>query len=322
MIINCTDIGNIAVEYKNADNLLKKAFFFDIETSGLSHKNCNIISITALFYENNTYKIYQLFLEHLIDEKDMLKYFKELIKHKKYAITYNGNTFDIPFISSKSLKLGVELNFDEYIKIDLYNDLRHIKNKMAISDLKLKTVEEFFNIKRNDTISGQDVVILYEAYKIEPRKEFVSLILQHNYEDVYNLPILLKKIYSLYDVILSYENLTVKINYEDFVFKKNILTASFYIISDLKMDFINRSLDYDLKIDIKSQILYFNLPLKLFKNDDIKEFYYIDNNDYRLKSYTIIKGIKNNLIPLKFNSTTCNNNLLSVTKKILDSIFA
>lgn len=322
MIINCTDIGKNAVGYENADNLMKEAFFFDIETSGLSHKNCSIISITTLFYENNTYKIYQLFLEHIIDEKEMLQYFKELIKHKKYAVTYNGNTFDIPFITNKSLKLGVELNFDEYIKIDLYNDLRHIKNKIAISDLKLKTVEEFFNIKRNDTISGQDVVVLYEAYKIEPRKEFVSLILQHNYEDVYNLPVLLNKIYNLYDVILSYENLTVKINYKDFVFKKNILMASFYIISDLKRDFINRSLNYDLKIDIKSQVLDLSLPLNLFKNDDIKEFYYVDNNDYRLQSYTGIRGIKNNLIPLKFNSTICNNNLLAVTKKILNSIFA
>lgn len=321
MIINCTDIGKNIANAENTDNLLKESFFFDIETTGLSHKNCNIISITALLYENNSYKIYQLYCEHRIDEKDMIKYFNDLIKHKKYVVTYNGNTFDIPFITNKSIQLELDFNFDSFIKIDLYNDLRHIKNKISINDLKLKTVEEYFKIKRVDTMSGQDITILYEAYKIEPRKEFTSLILQHNYEDVYNLPLLFEKIINLYDTIISYDNLFVKINYADFSFKKNALTGSFYIISDLKRDFIHLSINYDLKIDIKSQIMNFKIPMNFYKNDQIKEFYFINNDEYNISSYTAIKGIKKNLIPLKFNDTVCYNNLIAVTKKILDSTF-
>lgn len=321
MIINCLDANNLIIENKNLNLLLNEVFFFDIETTGLSHKCCDIISITILIPEIHNIKIYQLFCEYKHDEKEMLEYFKTLIKDKKYVITYNGNTFDIPFITSKSRQYDINFNLDNFIKIDLYNDIRHNKNKLLINDLKLKTVEDYFNLKRDDTISGQDVIILYEAYKIEPRKEFSSLILQHNYYDVYNLPLLFESIINLYDEIIYYNNLIIKINYSDFKFKKNVLIGNFNIISDLKTDFIIPSINYDLKTDLGTQNIEIKIPVQFFKNNDIKEFYFINNDDMNITKYTAIKGIKKNLIPLKFNNEVCYNNIIIIIRKILDSIF-
>lgn len=321
MIVKCTDIKSIETKDKYMNALLKEAFFFDIETTGLSHKYSSIISITILLKENNTYKIYQLFCEYIIDEKEVINYLKDLIKEKKYIITYNGNNFDIPFMINKYIKHEIEFDFDHFVKIDLYSDMRHLRNKIDINDLKLKTVEAYFNIKREDPITGQDVIILYEAYKIEPRKEFSEIILQHNYEDVYNLPILFKNILKLYDKVILSNKMIVKINFSDFCFKKNSLVGSLYVISSFNLDYIHPALNFDLKLDIKSQLLKINIPITFFKDEKIQEFYYLNNNDYNIEKYTTIEGIKKKIIPLRYNDEVYHENIIIIINSIITSIF-
>ncbi|MGB4439912.1 MAG: ribonuclease H-like domain-containing protein [Sedimentibacter sp.] len=320
MIVNSNELDNISND-NNINELLKESFFLDIETTGLSRQFSDIISITVLLYEAGSYKIYQIFCQYKIDEPEALKFLKDLIKSKKYVITYNGNTFDIPFLINKTQKHDINIDFDCFIKIDLYNYMRQLRNKIQITDLKLKTIEEYFNIKRNDTLGGEDVIVLYEAYKIEPRKEFSYLIMQHNYEDVFNLPILLNNIFNLYDNILYYNNLIVKINNHDFSIKKNSLLCKLNIISDFKTDYIHQSINFNLNLKINTQTMEINIPVGFYKDNNISEFYYVDNNEYKIKSYTAIEGIKRNLVPIKLNDKIYYENIKNLIKNITNSIF-
>ncbi len=321
MIINFTEIDDIKTDNKYMDKLLKESVFFDIETSGLSHKFSSIISITILLFLDNKFKICQLYCEHKIDEKDMIKYFKDLLKNKKYLITYNGNTFDIPFVMNKALLHNINLNLNDYIKIDIYNDMRILRDTIIIDNLKLKTVETYFNLKRYDTFTGEDITVLYEAYCIDPKKEFIQLILQHNYEDVFNLPLIFKEILNLYDEIITKDNLLLKINYKGFTIKKNTLICNINIITNIPSDYIHQSLNYDLFLDIKSQQLKIKIPINFFKNKEIDQFYYLKNEDFNLTSYTGIEGINKNLIPLKFDDIMFNDNIIRIINNILNSIF-
>lgn len=320
MITECRKITGIALN-DNINKLLDKAFFIDIETTGLSREYSNIISITVLLYEKNCYYIHQIFCEYKVDEPEALKYLKDLVKTKEYIITYNGNSFDIPFIVSKYQKYNINFNFDLFIKIDLYNWMRQFKNKLEIENLKLKTVEKHFNIKREDTLCGEDIITLYEAYKVEPRKEFSYLILQHNYEDVFNLPLLLDNIINLYDSVLYFEGLIVKITNEDFKIKKNSLNCKFNIISNSKTDYIHQAFNFNLKVNPSGGTMEMIIPLGFFKDERIQEFYFIDNNEYSVKTYTAIEGIKKNLMPIKFNDKIFYNNLIDLVKTILYVIF-
>lgn len=320
MITDCREIDNITND-KNIDSLFKEAFFIDIETTGLNRSYSDIISITVLVYDNKCYKIHQIFCEYKIDEPHALKYLKDLINRKKYIITYNGNSFDIPFLNSKLQKHNINIDFNSYIKIDLYKWLRHLKSKVQMDNFKLKTAEEYFNIKRDDTIVGEDVITLYEAYRIEPRKEFSYLIMQHNYEDVFNLPILFNSIFNLYDDILYFNNLIVKINTEDYKIKKNTLYCTFNIITDNMTDYVHSGINFNLYINSTYQTMKLDIPLGFFKDAKITEFYFIDNNDYNVKTYTAIEGIKRNLMPIKFNDKIFYNNIINVISNILDSVF-
>lgn len=320
MINEIKEIKNIPWD-ERFDFLLKNAFFIDIETTGLSRDYSDIISITLLYFHKNSFILHQVFCQYRIDEHEALKYLKDLVKNKKFVITYNGNSFDIPFLSTKFKKHLIEFDFDFFIKLDLYNWMRQFKNKINLENLKLKTIEKHFNIERKDTLQGEDIITLYEAYKIEPRKEFSSLILQHNYEDVLNLPTLFNSIISLYDEVLFYDSLVVKINNEDFKISKNSLICSFNILTDFNTDYIHSHIDYNLKVNYKNQKMSLTIPLGFFMDEKIHEFYYIDNEIFKIKSFTGIKGIKKNLVPVKFNDKIFYNNIIDLVKIILSPIF-
>ena len=320
MITKLTEMKNVIIN-ENLSFLLNEAFFIDIETSGLSREYSNIISITILMYEKGNCYIHQIFCEYKIDEPEALKYLRDLVKTKKYIITYNGNSFDIPFLISKYKKYEIDYDFNVFIKIDLYYWMRSLKYKLEIENLKLKTVEKYFDIKREDTLNGEDIITLYEAFKIEPRKEFSSLILNHNYEDVFNLPILINNIINSYDEILFIKNLVVMINHEDFIIKKNSLICKFNIITNHITDYIHSSINFNLKVDSVSQTMELVIPLGFYKDDRIHGFYFIDNNEYNVNSYTALDGIKRNLMPIKFDDKIFYSNIINLVKTIVDTIF-
>lgn len=320
MITEYKEIDNLTLN-NNFNNIFKEAFFIDIETTGLSRNYSDIISITVLLYENNSYKIHQIFCQYKIDEPEAMKYLKELILKKKYIITYNGSSFDIPFLINKSQKYNITIDFNSCIKIDLYSWLRHLKQKISTDNLKLKSVEKYFGINRNDAIQGEDVITLYKAYQIEPKNEFFRLIMEHNYEDVYNLPILFNCIINLYDDVLYYNNLIVKINNDDFKFKKNNLYCKLNIITDYETDYFQRAFNYNIHISSITQIMELEIPLNFFNDEKIDGFYYVDSNDFNVKTYTAIQGIKRNLIPIKLNGKIFYSNIINIVKDVLSSVF-
>ncbi|WP_313346530.1 ribonuclease H-like domain-containing protein [Sedimentibacter sp.] len=301
--------------------LFKEAFFIDIESTGLSRVYSDIISITILLHEEGSYKIHQIFCEYKIDEQEALKYLKDLIKTKKYIITYNGNSFDLPFLEYKLQNYNLNFDFNNFIKIDLYSLIRQFKNKIGTIDLKLKTIENYFNINRNDTLCGKDIITLYEAFRIEPRKEFSYLILQHNYEDVYNLPILYSRIITLFDTLLFFNNLIIYVINDDISIKKNTLICKYNITASYKTDYIHNNINFNININNKASKIEIQVPLSFYSDNKINEFYFIDNIDYNIKSYSAIEGIKKNLIPIKFNDKIFNNNVVNVISHILNNVF-
>ena len=318
MIINHKEIDNITNNI-HLNEIYKNSVFLDIETTGFSKKYSQIISITFLYYEDG-YKITQLFCQYKVDEPETLKYLRDIISRKKFIITYNGNSFDIPFLIEKVNQYNINIDFNSFIKIDLYSRMLKFKNKIQILNLKLKTLEKYFNINRNDTLSGKDILTLYEAYRFEPRKEFMYLILEHNYEDVFNLPKIMNNIIDLYDNLFYFNNLLITVDEMDISIKKNTLQCKSTIITDFKKDFINHNINYNMNLSVKDQTLEINIPASLYKDENI-EACFLNRDDYKITNFTSIKGIKRNLVPIKFNGKTYHDNIMSVIENILNENF-
>lgn len=179
-------------EYK----ISKKSFYFDIETTGLNSKYDSIILICAAFYySDNKILIRQYFSEDIKDEKSIILYFLEDIASMKRCINFNGNTFDLPFLKKRISNLSInEPILDNMESIDILSYLRPLKKLWNFENLKLKTVEKFFSIERQDTISGKESVDMYKLYQKTKNDSLKEKILLHNYEDVKHLILLENKI--------------------------------------------------------------------------------------------------------------------------------
>lgn len=166
--------------------------FLDIETDGLSHSNNKIILVGLLIHSKSKSKIVQIFCERLDEEPTLILTLSKLLRSMDTIISYNGASFDLPFIKKKLSKYGIDNFIDSTSHIDLYRKVQSYKKELEIEDCKLKTVERKLGIYRSDTISGRESVLLYREYLSNPCHSIRKTILKHNYDDIYYLPDIFK----------------------------------------------------------------------------------------------------------------------------------
>ena len=169
-----------------------KPCIFDIETTGLSAHRGNKIILTACLIPNSTgVTITQFLAENPYEEDRVIMATMDFLKDESidYLITYNGASFDIPFMKQRlaTKNLPYVLNMYEF---DLYNFIRSNTGlKSQIGSLSQKNVERHFGISSNrkDVISGRESVKLFAEYAINQDSVIEKIILTHNREDVLQL---------------------------------------------------------------------------------------------------------------------------------------
>lgn len=292
---------------KTIDNLIdipKNHFVFDIETTGLSPKYYKVILIGILYNLNNKTIIKQYFAESEEEEKDLLLKFINDIKTFDHHITFNGVSFDIPFLNSRFNSNDIDFSIDKCDDIDILRIVKPFKEKLSLSDCKLKTIEKYMGIKREDTISGKESVELYKNFVISKDISLKEKILLHNYEDIYYLG----KIYNIKNIIdesLDYIDININnLNYKVLLSKYKITK------SVLHLNFISRK--------------KFELPLNIFRDT-----YTISTEENILNIFiNLNKGIDSNgntiffyklgsIIPIKFNTDFIVDNINALSKFLI-----
>ena len=155
-----------------------KIAYLDIETTGLdkAHDDVTLIGVYDGFK-----------VKSFLRGRDFLK-FKEHISKFPLIVTFNGSSFDLPFISSK---LGIK--FDQ-----LHVDLRFAFSRLGISG-GLKRIERIFELERSpetSNLNGLDAAHLWYKY-VNGDDNALELLKKYNSEDVIGLKILSNRAYSM-----------------------------------------------------------------------------------------------------------------------------
>ncbi|MGL5327637.1 MAG: ribonuclease H-like domain-containing protein [Peptostreptococcaceae bacterium] len=294
-------ITNISDKYID---IPKNHFVFDIETTGLSPKFCKVILIGIVYNEDNKTIIKQFFANNENEEKELLQEFINEIKYFTKHITFNGFTFDIPFLNSRFQKHDIDFSLDKCDDIDILRLIKPYKEKLSLLDCKLKTIEKYIGIHRNDTISGKESVELYKEFLSTQNKNLKDKILLHNYDDIYYLAQLLI-IQDVLDenlnplTILKNDNI-LKFIPMSYKFIKSDLIIKFNILSG-KMDNINiYKENYSLIGDSNYLTLKINIKSGIDKNNNSVVFFNL-----------------NTIIPLKFNDSLLEDNIYTLGNFIL-----
>jgi uncharacterized protein len=170
---------------------------FDIETTGLSPGNSHIVLSGFLIPEGGDLVLTQYFAESLADEEEVLRATLEVLDSLDVVVTYNGKSFDIPFVDARAKRilgptaglLPYPYNLDLYTVVRKYSPLRQY-----LPNLKQKTLEDFLGLWENrmDEISGAESASMYMDYLISREPETEEKILLHNRDDVIQLHRLLR----------------------------------------------------------------------------------------------------------------------------------
>ncbi len=164
--------------------------FVDIETTGLSRSRHQIYLIGLAFYAGGTsFEMHQFFADKPSDEPELLRCFSAYLENAgvRRIITFNGNSFDLPFLCARAAFFGNGLCFDAYELFDIYKECRRRKNMLQLQSYRQKALEQFLGIDREDLYSGGELIKVYENYTKAPSESDAHLLQLHNYEDVQNM---------------------------------------------------------------------------------------------------------------------------------------
>lgn len=181
---------NPALEYAGITSN-EKLLFFDIETTGFAALSTQLYLIGCIYHEDGLWKMRQWFVDDHNEEAECLKEFSAFLKNFTTLIHFNGNGFDIPYLTKKYERYKLNVPFDNLQSIDIYKSLMPYKKLLSLESLKQKSVEKLLGIDREDKFNGGELIYVYFDYQERKRKEALELLLLHNKEDLIGMTHLL-----------------------------------------------------------------------------------------------------------------------------------
>lgn len=214
---------------------LNDILFIDIETTGFLSGSSSIYLIGTAYLKDENWCIRQFFASSPEEEEQVLKSFFDFAKDFSFIVHYNGNTFDLPFIKAKADKYKINDVLVEKSGLDIYRRITPYKNLLKLPDCKLKTVETFLGIDREDEYSGGELISVYSEFVESHDFALYQLLLLHNSDDMKGMLNILP-ILSYYD-LFNDELTAVKVSanhYQDInEIQKNELLINVSISSKL-----------------------------------------------------------------------------------------
>lgn len=272
----------------------KKFVLFDIETTGLSSEYSKVILIGILYIENNNIVIKQFFCNNSSEELELLKAFIDSFQNFDFYITFNGGNFDVPFLNKRFSKYNLNYKIDPYLNFDLYKVVRKSKNILGLDNCKLKTIEKYLGIDREDTIDGGESVRLFKKYENTGYESLKRKILLHNYEDILHLLPTLNilsfiddnKVFAYMPKEFSFDN-NLKMRIINYKVNKDFLSVSGTFSGLLDQDFVSYNSSYDFSILKESNEFKLKIPLLNINAGGSQLYSFINLNDLNYTKSTL-----------------------------------
>ncbi|MEE1227397.1 MAG: ribonuclease H-like domain-containing protein [Lachnospiraceae bacterium] len=167
--------------------------FFDIETTGFLKDTTLLYLIGCGYYVGDTFHMIQWFNDDAVSEEQILKAFFEEFSKKNYTlISFNGESFDIPYLKRHYEMNELDSSFLSFcVSLDIYRLMRPFQYFLGMTHGRQKDWEEYLGIHREDTYNGGQLISLYKEYLKTHDSELLKLLLLHNRDDILGMSQLL-----------------------------------------------------------------------------------------------------------------------------------
>ena len=121
----------------------RSAIFFDIETTGFSREGSTVYLIGCATRDDDSLCIRQFFAETPAQEAEVIAAFFALLKQYDAVLTFNGNTFDIPYLLKRCKHYNLPYDFTAIKSLDIYRQIKPYGKFLGLESLKQKSIEHF-----------------------------------------------------------------------------------------------------------------------------------------------------------------------------------
>lgn len=288
----------------------EEAVFLDIETTGLSPMRSFIYLIGLVFIDLKkvTIHITQLIAEDRDEEEEILKLMKEKLKGYKTVVTYNGNSFDLPFIAKRSERYGIEpIAMDSF---DMYEKLRLHKDTLKLDGLKQKNIEKKLGITREDRYNGGECISFYKDYVKNKNQESFDRFVLHNYDDLLYMPATMS-ILDLLDEKITIDIDGRKYKFDKHSIKKDILMIDF--TTDMGINTYVEETGYLIEEDEERRHLEFTLKTGYMK--DARKVKYLEKSSLASLKSEDFDGedlVEEGIVPIRIQNKLFIRNIIKL----------
>jgi hypothetical protein len=160
---------------------LEHALFVDLETGGLS--GSPVFLAGTMHWNGSDFVLRQYFARHYGEEAALLRALGEATKGFSFLVTFNGKSYDVPFLRSRSLVHGVGLRLPER-HLDLLHPARR-RWRRRLADCRLQTLEwRVCRRRRAGDVPSDEVPGLYHDYVCRGDPYRLMPVFHHNLLDV------------------------------------------------------------------------------------------------------------------------------------------
>ncbi len=170
----------------------RRMLFLDIETCGLQPAPVFLIGLCHIGDRNLVLR--QLFARDYSEERAVIAEVERIIQEHDFLVTYNGKTFDMPFLRSRAVhhRLGFTATLPH---LDLLWMVRR-RWKDVLPNCKLKTLEwRVLRRLRAGDIDGAEIPYAYHEYVKHGQPHRLIPVFHHNLLDLVAMAELLPRLF-------------------------------------------------------------------------------------------------------------------------------
>ena len=186
--LEMTPLGMVVDDARIQELDIRKALFFDTETTGLDTGAGTYIFLAGFgYYSDRSFIVEQFFMRDFPEEHAVLHAISDLLKRFDSLITYNGKTYDWPLLESRFIINRLPIPKSDPLHLDLLHLVRRLYRYRFI-DCKLPSVEtNLLGFRRVDDLPGALLPELYFKYIRTRDARQIHRAFSHNAHDIVSL---------------------------------------------------------------------------------------------------------------------------------------
>jgi len=167
----------------------ERVLFLDIETAGLS-ANTYLFLVGMMYANANGFHVEQVFARDYTEEKGVLRHVHDTMRRFDTIVTYNGATFDLPFIRTRMAVHRVA-ELPPVGSVDLLQASRRVFRDV-LPNCRLVTVEKHLRGSgRVDDIPSRFIPRAYHEFVSTKDARIMRNVAYHNRMDLFTMAVIL-----------------------------------------------------------------------------------------------------------------------------------